>query len=124
MPPKTPDAGSAGAGADAAGAVDLWLECDLRRRYSGVAAEPVPRELLRLLGDVSEAAGPRAAGPPPRGGRARGTPGAGGGFERRVRERAYFLWLAEGRPEGRALEHWMLAFTRQVAQEAHDRHAG
>ena len=39
---------------------------------------------------------------------------AHGGFERRVRERAYFLWLGEGRPEGRALEHWMLAFTREA----------
>jgi hypothetical protein len=41
-----------------------------------------------------------------------------------VRERAYFLWLEEDRPEGRALEHWMLSFTRQVAREAHERHAG
>lgn len=29
--------------------------------------------------------------------------------ERRVRERAYFLWLQEGRPEGRAAEHWLRA---------------
>ena len=124
MPPKPPDAGSAEVGADAAGAFDLWLERELRRRYPDVAAEPAPRELLRLLGDVSEPAGPGAAGLPPRGSRAPGTPGARGGFERRVRERAYFLWLGEGRPEGRALEHWMLAFTRQVAQEAHERHVG
>ena len=125
MPPKPPDAGSAGAGADAADAFDLWLRRDLHRRYPDTAAEPVPRELLRLLGGASEAAGPRAVGPPPpRGSRAPGTPGARGGFERRVHERAYFLWLGEGRPEGRALEHWMLAFTRQVAQEAHERHVG
>ena len=26
--------------------------------------------------------------------------------ERAVRERAYFLWEKEGRPEGRALDHW------------------
>lgn len=26
--------------------------------------------------------------------------------ERRIRERAYFLWLQDGRPEGRAEEHW------------------
>jgi len=60
---------------------------------------------------------------PPRG-RGAGFLDAQGAFERRVRERAYFLWLGEGRPERRALEHWMLAFTRQVAREAHERHAG
>lgn len=27
----------------------------------------------------------------------------------RIRQRAYFLWLAEGRPEGRAAEHWRQA---------------
>ena len=68
----------------------------------------------------------------PRCGRSRRRPPAGAGagfhdvqgaFERRVRGRAYFLWLEEGRPEGRALEHWMLAFTRQVAREAYERHA-
>jgi hypothetical protein len=26
--------------------------------------------------------------------------------ERSIRERAYFLWEQEGRPEGRAEEHW------------------
>ena len=26
--------------------------------------------------------------------------------ERAIRERAYFLWVDEGRPEGRALDHW------------------
>lgn len=26
--------------------------------------------------------------------------------ERRIRERAYFIWLNEGCPEGRADEHW------------------
>jgi hypothetical protein len=30
--------------------------------------------------------------------------------ERAVRERAYFLWESEGRPEGRALDHWQRAF--------------
>jgi len=29
--------------------------------------------------------------------------------ERAIRERAYFLWEEEGRPEGRALEHWQQA---------------
>ena len=27
-------------------------------------------------------------------------------LERRIRERAYRLWEAEGRPEGRAQQHW------------------
>jgi Protein of unknown function (DUF2934) len=26
-----------------------------------------------------------------------------------IRERAYFLWENEGRPEGRALDHWQRA---------------
>lgn len=29
--------------------------------------------------------------------------------EERIRERAYFLWQAEGCPEGRAEAHWALA---------------
>lgn len=29
--------------------------------------------------------------------------------EHAIRERAYFLWEEEGRPEGRALEHWRRA---------------
>ena len=29
--------------------------------------------------------------------------------ERQVRERAYFMWEAEGRPEGRAEMHWLMA---------------
>ncbi|MGE4047223.1 MAG: DUF2934 domain-containing protein [Acetobacteraceae bacterium] len=29
--------------------------------------------------------------------------------ERAIRERAYFLWEEEGRPEGRALDHWQQA---------------
>ena len=27
-------------------------------------------------------------------------------FERRVRERAYYIWIEEGRPEDRDREHW------------------
>ena len=27
-------------------------------------------------------------------------------IERRIRERAYLLWESEGRPEGRAAQHW------------------
>ena len=26
--------------------------------------------------------------------------------EKRIRERAYYIWLAEGQPEGRADQHW------------------
>ena len=29
--------------------------------------------------------------------------------ERRIRERAYRIWIEEGRPEGRHKEHWDLA---------------
>jgi hypothetical protein len=29
--------------------------------------------------------------------------------ERLIRERAYFIWEQEGRPEGRHLEHWRRA---------------
>jgi hypothetical protein len=29
--------------------------------------------------------------------------------EHAVRERAYFLWESEGRPESRALDHWQRA---------------
>jgi hypothetical protein len=31
--------------------------------------------------------------------------------ERLIRERAYFIWEQEGRPEGRHLEHWRRART-------------
>ena len=34
---------------------------------------------------------------------------AGQNRERRVRERAYYLWLEEGRPEGQAERHWRRA---------------
>ena len=30
-------------------------------------------------------------------------------LERRIRKRATFLWFREGRPEGRADEHWRAA---------------
>jgi len=30
-------------------------------------------------------------------------------LERRIRDRAYHIWLEEGRPIGRAEEHWRLA---------------
>jgi hypothetical protein len=35
--------------------------------------------------------------------------GARQDLERRVRERAYYLWLGEGRPEGQAERHWRRA---------------
>jgi hypothetical protein len=33
-------------------------------------------------------------------------PGTDRDLERRIRERAYLLWEAEGRPDGRADEYW------------------
>ena len=30
-------------------------------------------------------------------------------LERRIRERAYQIWIDEGRPEGRDRDHWELA---------------
>jgi hypothetical protein len=36
--------------------------------------------------------------------------------QRVIRERAYALWEAEGRPKGRALEHWRQA-EREVLEE-------
>jgi hypothetical protein len=38
-------------------------------------------------------------------------------LERRIRERAYLLWQAEGCPEGRAEEHWKLACMLEAQQE-------
>jgi hypothetical protein len=38
-------------------------------------------------------------------------------FQTRVRERAYYLWLEEGRPQGRAEHHWSSA-ERDLAREA------
>ena len=29
--------------------------------------------------------------------------------EDRIRERSHQIWLREGRPEGRALDHWLMA---------------
>ena len=31
--------------------------------------------------------------------------------EEQIRERAYYLWEKEGRPEGRDLDHWLVAQT-------------
>jgi len=35
-------------------------------------------------------------------------------LEQRTRERAYFRWESEGRPEGRADEHWRVAEREEV----------
>lgn len=37
--------------------------------------------------------------------------------EQAVRETAYFIWEREGRPEGRAQDHWTRATTEGVAAE-------
>jgi hypothetical protein len=105
-------------------ALDLWLRRGLHSLYSAVAAEPIPPALLRLIEDAqqqSEQGGERLS---PSQGLETSLVETEHGFEQRVRERAYFLWLEEGCPAGRALEHWMLAFTQQAAQEAHEHSAG
>ena len=37
--------------------------------------------------------------------------------ERLIRERAYYIWLHEGRPEGRHLEHWQRAIVHIDEEE-------
>ncbi|MBF0373139.1 MAG: DUF2934 domain-containing protein [Alphaproteobacteria bacterium] len=44
-------------------------------------------------------------------------------LEDRIRQRAYELWEQEGRPEGRALQHWDQA-AREVLGETTDRREG
>jgi hypothetical protein len=34
--------------------------------------------------------------------------------ERAVRAAAYYLWVGEGRPEGKALDHWLRAKAQNV----------
>jgi hypothetical protein len=101
--------------------LDLWLQRGLQNLYSPVTAEPISRELMRLLED-DQRRSERRRWEPPQPQELRAGLSEEGGFEGRVRERAYFLWLEEGSPEGRALEHWMLAFTQQVAQDAYEQH--
>ena len=122
--PMRPHGRRAAAGAGAPDPLDLWLRLGLHRLYAAVAAEPIPPDLLGLVEEPPEQAARRVGEPPLFTEPGSDFPDAQAAFERRVRERAYFLWLEEGRPDGRALEHWMLAFTRQVAQEAYERHAG
>ncbi|MBB4064846.1 DUF2934 domain-containing protein [Gellertiella hungarica] len=38
--------------------------------------------------------------------------------EERIRERAYSLWIEQGQPEGRDLEHWMEAERNVGGEEA------
>jgi hypothetical protein len=35
-----------------------------------------------------------------------------------IRERAYFLWLREGRPEGRAQDHWRSATIEESSEKS------
>jgi hypothetical protein len=97
---------------------DLWLSRGIHSLHSAVTAEPIPPELLRLIDGLSEGAKARATGPPVPRKRWSAMPGRQQGFEQRVRERAYFLWLEEGHPRGRAAEHWRLASALQAAHEA------
>jgi hypothetical protein len=34
-----------------------------------------------------------------------------------IRERAYFIWRREGRPEGRAQDHWLSATLESFSEE-------
>lgn len=120
VPFKPPNLGSAAMRAASADAFDLWLRNDLQRLYSAIAAEPIPLQLLRLIDGLPDEVEANATGPPPTIGEPAGMPGRRQGFEQRVSERAYFLWLEEGCPRGRAAEHWRLASALQVAHEARD----
>ena len=37
--------------------------------------------------------------------------------DERVRERAYEIWQQEGRPQGKAVEHWLRAEAEVAAEE-------
>ena len=37
-------------------------------------------------------------------------------LERRIRSRAYRIWLDEGQPEGKCLDHWLRA-QREIQEE-------
>jgi hypothetical protein len=39
--------------------------------------------------------------------------------EHAIREAAYFIWLREGRPEGRAHDHWQRAISEVFGDEYH-----
>lgn len=38
--------------------------------------------------------------------------------EDRIRERSHQIWLREGRPDGRALDHWLLAEAELKVEQA------
>src|SRR3954454_15655247 len=116
MPLKLPDRGFGVTGVPDPDHFDIWLRRDLRRLYGAVTAEPVPPELMQLLAGL-EGAEPTTQELAKDQQREEDTSTSDDGFEQRLRERAYFLWLEEGCPQGRTLEHWMLAFTQQVAEE-------
>jgi hypothetical protein len=42
--------------------------------------------------------------------------------EAQIKHAAYMLWIEEGRPEGRDLEHWMVA--KEMLWHVHGRGAG
>lgn len=44
-------------------------------------------------------------------------PDPDGDAEQAVREAAYFIWEREGRPEGRAPDHWMRAVIERAREE-------
>ena len=35
-----------------------------------------------------------------------------------IRERAYFMWEREGRPDGRAQDHWLSAIPEQLGEHS------
>jgi Protein of unknown function (DUF2934) len=44
--------------------------------------------------------------------------------EQRIRERAYQIWLDEGRPDGRDKEHWQQALVQIEAEEGEQQSSG
>src|SRR5207253_716493 len=102
MPLKLPDRGFGVRGVPDPVHFSIWLQRDLQRRYAAIIAEPVPPELMQLLVGL-EGAEPTTQEPAKDQPREEDTSTSDDGFEQRVRERAYFLWLEEGCPEGRTL---------------------
>jgi len=47
--PERPENGRDGPPAEVDAAFDLWLQRGLHQLYDGVAAEPIPDELLKLI---------------------------------------------------------------------------
>ena len=39
-------------------------------------------------------------------------------LERRIRDRAYRIWIDEGQPDGRYLDHWLRAEKEVMEEEA------